>query len=116
MGQPDLDATVRRLQAYEETGAHVLYAPGITTREEIGAVVTSVGRPVNVVMGLRGDALGLHELSELGVKRISVGSALARAAAGAVLLAAEEMQKSGTFTFAQQAIRFSDLGEILDAS
>src|SRR5205814_8035977 len=79
-GRPDLKDTIARLQAYQEAGADVLYAPGLTTKEDIGAVVRSVDRPVNVIMGLQGTQLSLTELSALGVKRISVGSALARAA------------------------------------
>ena len=97
VGRPDLDDTIRRLQAYQEAGADVLYAPGLTSKVDIRSVVESVDRPVNVVMGLQGVQLGLKELSEIGVKRISVGSALARAALGAFLTAAKEMRSEGTF-------------------
>jgi 2-methylisocitrate lyase-like PEP mutase family enzyme len=102
-GRPDLADTIARLQAYQEAGADVLYAPGLAKKEDIAAVVRSVDRPVNVVMGLQGVQLGLADLSAMGVKRISVGSALARAALGAFLRAAREMQESGTFTFAKDA-------------
>jgi 2-methylisocitrate lyase-like PEP mutase family enzyme len=91
----------------------VLYAPGLTTKDEIAAVVKSVDRPVNVVMGLRGVSLSLDELSAIGVKRISTGSALARAALGAFLRAAREMQQHGTFTFAADAVSSRDIGEML---
>src|SRR5439155_12134692 len=84
-GRPDLKDTIRRLQAYQEAGADVLYAPGLTTKKDIAAVVRAVDRPVNVVMGLKGVQLSLAELSALGVKRVSVGSALSRAALGAFL-------------------------------
>src|SRR5262249_33062896 len=87
----------------------VLYAPGLKTREEIAAVVTSVDRPVNVVMGLQGVQLSLAELSAIGVKRVSVGSALSRAALGAFLRAATEMLERGTFTFAEQAANYRDI-------
>jgi 2-methylisocitrate lyase-like PEP mutase family enzyme len=102
--RPDLKDTIARLQAYQEAGADVLYAPGLATKEEIATVVRSVDRPVNVVMGLRGVQLSAEELSALGVKRISVGSALARTALGAFLRAAREMREQGTFTFAKDAV------------
>src|SRR5579859_2139199 len=73
-GRPDLADTIARLQAYQEAGADVLYAPGLKTRAEIEAVVRSVDRPVNVVMGLQGVQLTLAELSDIGVRRVSVGS------------------------------------------
>lgn len=103
-GRPDIHDTIRRLQAYQEAGADVLYAPGITTKEEIAAVVRSVTKPVNVLMGLPGVKLSLADLSELGVKRVSVGSGLGRAALGAFLRAAREMRESGTFTFSEEAV------------
>src|SRR5580700_1265049 len=82
-GHPNLEDTIKRLQAYQEAGADVLYAPGLSNKDEIAAVVQSVDRPVNVVMGLQGVQLSLAELSALGVRRVSVGSALSRAALGA---------------------------------
>ncbi|MGH7467882.1 MAG: isocitrate lyase/PEP mutase family protein [Longimicrobiales bacterium] len=109
VGRPDLEDTIKRLQAYQEAGAHVLYAPGLATRNDIVAVVSSVDRPVNVVMGLRGVQLSLADLSQMGVKRISVGSALTRAALGAFLRAAREMQDHGTFTFANEAVSFQEV-------
>ena len=108
-GRPDLKDTIKRLQAYQEAGANVLYAPGLTTKEDIAAVTSSVDRPVNVVMGLQGSQLSLAELSELGVKRVSVGSALARTALGAFLRAAREMQEHGTFAFAAEAISYRQI-------
>lgn len=109
LGKPDLHDTIERLQAFQEAGADVLYAPGLKTKEDIAAVVQSVDRPVNVIMGLQGVQLGLAELSALGVKRISVGSALSRAALGAFLRAAEEMKQRGTFTFAEEAVSYRDI-------
>jgi 2-methylisocitrate lyase-like PEP mutase family enzyme len=102
-GRPDLKDTIKRLQAYQQAGADVLYAPGLGTKDDILAVVRSVDRPVNVVMGLRGVQLSLRELSAMGVKRISVGSALCRTALGAFLGAAREIREHGTFDFARQA-------------
>ena len=89
----------------------MLYAPGITSLEEIAAVVRSVDRPVNVLAGLKGATLSQRELSAIGVKRISVGGALARAALGAFLRAAEEMQVHGTFTFVNEAANFAWLNQ-----
>ncbi len=109
VGRPDLKDTVKRLQAYQEAGADVLYAPGLTSKEDIVSVVRSVDRPVNVVMGLQGVQLNLAELSGIGVKRISVGSSLSRAALGAFLRAAREMKIHGTFTFADEAVSFREI-------
>jgi 2-methylisocitrate lyase-like PEP mutase family enzyme len=102
-GRPDLRDTIQRLQAYQEAGADVLYAPGLTSKDDIATLVRSVDRPVNVLMGLPGASLNLAALSAIGVKRVSVGSALARAALGAFLRAAREMQQNGTFGFAEHA-------------
>jgi 2-methylisocitrate lyase-like PEP mutase family enzyme len=103
-GRPDLRDTIKRLQAYQEGGADVLYAPGLATKDDIAAVVRSVDCPVNVLMGLQGVQLSLAELSAIGVKRVSVGSALCRAALGAFLRAAREMREHGTFTFAAESV------------
>lgn len=93
-GRVDLDDTIRRLVAFAEAGADVLYAPGLKTREEILAVVKAVApRPVNVLVGSPALQLGLEELAELGVKRVSVGSTLARAAYGAFFSASEALAK-----------------------
>lgn len=115
-GIRDLGDTIRRLQAYQAAGADVLYAPGLTSREEIAAVVSSVDRPVNVVMGLDGARLSLDELRALGVRRVSVGSALSRAALGAFLRAAREMRERGTFNFAQDAISYRELNSMFGAA
>jgi len=113
-GRPDLGDTIRRLQAYEKAGADVLYAPGLSTREDIAAVVSSVNRPVNVVMGLQGVQLSLSELSAMGVKRVSVGSALCRTALAAFLRAAREMREHGTFSFATEAVNPREISAIFD--
>jgi 2-methylisocitrate lyase-like PEP mutase family enzyme len=102
-GRPDLDDTIKRLQAFERAGADVLYAPGLRSREDITRLVGALARPVNVVMGLSGVQLSLDELSAIGVKRISVGSSLARAALGAFVRAAREMHDKGTFSYGADA-------------
>lgn len=114
-GRPDLDDTIRRLQAYEAAGADALFAPGITRPEDIRTVCASVAKPVNVVMGLRGVALSVDELAALGVKRISLGSALSRAALGAVIRAAREIQEHGTFRFAEDALPYAEANALMSA-
>lgn len=111
-GRPDLKDTIKRLQAYQEAGADVLYAPGLATKEDIAAVVSSVDRPVNVLMGLQGVRLSLDELSAIGVKRVSVGSTLCRTALAAFLSAAKEMREHGTFTFAAEAASPKEISAI----
>jgi 2-methylisocitrate lyase-like PEP mutase family enzyme len=113
IGRPDLRDTIARLQAFQEAGADVLFAPGLKSKLEIMTVIRSVDRPVNVIMGLQGVQLSLAELSQIGVKRVSVGSALSRAALGAFLRAAGEMQTQGTFTFAEDAVKYADINRML---
>ncbi len=103
-GRPDLDDAIRRLQSFAEAGADVLYAPGLPSLEAIREVCASVSKPVNVLMGLKGATYSVEELAAVGVKRISVGGALARAALGAFVRAAREVKDKGTFTFAADAI------------
>lgn len=113
-GRPDLKDTIRRLQAYQEAGADVLYAPGLTTKEEIVEVVRSVDRPVNVLMGLRDVHWNLQELSDMGVRRISVGSGLYRVALAAFLRSAKEMRERGTFgAMASEPMYGSDIAKLL---
>jgi 2-methylisocitrate lyase-like PEP mutase family enzyme len=109
-GRPDLPDTIRRLVAFADAGADVLYAPGLKTQEEIEAVVRAVApKPVNVVMGLSGPSLSLDALASLGVKRVSLGSSLARVAYGAFLQAAREVRDKGTFDFARNAVPYAEI-------
>ena len=112
VGKPDLKDTIERLQAYQEAGADVLYAPGLTSKDDIATLVRSVDRPVNVLMGIQGVQLTLSDLSEIGVRRISVGSGLARVALGAFLRAAREMREQGTFSFAEDAVAYRTINSI----
>ena len=112
-GRPDLDDTIRRLQAFEAVGADALYAPGLTRAEDIQTVCAAVRKPVNAVMGLRGASFSVTELAALGVRRISVGSALSRAALGAFIRAAREIQERGTFAFAEEAIPYAQLNDLM---
>jgi len=112
-GRPDLPDTIRRLQAYAEAGADVLFAPGLTTRDEIEAVVRAVApKPVNVVMGLNKASFSLKDLEAMGVRRVSLGSSLARAAYGSFLHAAEEIRSAGTFTFAEGAVSYKTINDL----
>lgn len=112
-GKPDIGDTIRRLQAFSEAGADVLYAPGLPDIEAIRSVCRAVDKPVNVVMGLRGKSYTVAELSEAGVRRISVGGSFARAAFGALARAAHEVRSSGTFTYAEDAIPNADISRIM---
>ena len=107
--RPDLDDTIKRLQAFEKAGADVLFAPGLRDLESIRLVCGSLTKPVNVIMGLPGMTFSLAELADAGAKRISVGSALARLAYGALIDAAKEMRDGETFGFSQRAVGFSEL-------
>ena len=100
-GRDDLADTIARLQAYQEAGADVLYAPGLRGLEDIRAVVGSVDRPVNVLA--RPGAPAVAELASAGVARISVGGAFAFAALGAVVEAARELREEGTYGFWERA-------------
>ena len=115
-GRPDLDDTIRRLQAFAAAGADCLFAPGLTRAEDIRTVCASVSRPVNVVMGLKAAAFSVSELAALGVRRISVGSALTRAALGAFVRAAREIGEQGTFTFADQALPYADASDMVSGT
>jgi 2-methylisocitrate lyase-like PEP mutase family enzyme len=112
-GRPNLDDTIARLQAFEKAGADALYAPGVARAEDIRAICESVTKPVNVVMGLRGAALSVAELSELGVRRVSLGSTLSRAALGAFMRAAREIAQKGTFGFADDAVPFAEINAMM---
>jgi 2-methylisocitrate lyase-like PEP mutase family enzyme len=114
-GRPDLDDTIRRLQAFAAAGADVLYAPGITRAEDIRDVCASVGKPVNVLMGIKGaPSLSLTELAALGVRRVSIGSGFSRAALTAFVRAAREVLDHGTFTFNAETFYMSELTDLFE--
>jgi len=115
VGRPDLAETIRRLTAYAEAGADCLYAPGLRTPEQITAVVGAVKpRPVNVLVG--SDFATVSQLAKLGVRRISVGGALARAAWSGFLHAAKEIAEHGTFTNLGRAVSFAEINDSFAAS
>lgn len=111
-GKIDLQDTIKRLVAYADAGADVLFAPGLKTREQISEVVKAVApKPVNIVLGAAGFDISFNELADLGVKRVSLGSALARAALGAFQRAAVELSQ-GSYGFVNDAVPYSELNNI----
>ena len=112
-GRKDLNDTIQRLQAFQEAGADVLYAPGMTSMDDIATLVKSVDRPVNVLAGMQGVHFDLAELSRVGVRRVSVGGALTRVALGAFLRAAREMKQHGTFTFVDEPVSSGEISNLL---
>jgi 2-methylisocitrate lyase-like PEP mutase family enzyme len=112
-GKTDLADTIKRLQAYADAGADVLFAPGLKTTQEIEAVVKAVApKPLNVLMGISGSQLSVSMLEQLGVKRVSLGSSLSRAAFGALFRAAEEIFQKGTFDFTSEAKPYAELNTL----
>ncbi|HEX8174933.1 MAG TPA: isocitrate lyase/phosphoenolpyruvate mutase family protein [Pyrinomonadaceae bacterium] len=111
-GRHDLDDTIRRLQAFEAAGADVLYAPGLTTLEEVRLVTGALSRPVNVLATLVKGAT-VAQLADAGAKRISTGGALARAAITALLRAGMEMRNFGSFAWTSDAASSSDVKKLL---
>jgi 2-methylisocitrate lyase-like PEP mutase family enzyme len=113
VGRPDLAETIRRLTAYAEAGADCLYAPGLRTKSEITAVVEAVApKPVNALVG--GDFATVAELAAMGVRRISVGGALARAGWSGFIQAAKEISEHGTFSRLAQAVPFQEINQSFD--
>ncbi len=115
VGRPDLAETIARLQAYSNAGADCLYAPGIRTREDIAAVVAAVApKPVNLLLGWASD-MTLRDVAALGVRRVSVGGALARSAWGGFMRAAKLIAEEGRFDGFGDAAQGKDMAEIFPA-
>jgi 2-methylisocitrate lyase-like PEP mutase family enzyme len=110
-GVDDIDDTIARLLAYREAGADVVYAPWLTDLRQITKVVESVGLPVNVLAVPNGPSVA--ELASVGVRRVSTGGLLARAAYGALLDAAQELAHAGTSGYAARAVSTADLEALL---
>ena len=111
IGQTDIGDVITRLQHYQEAGADVLYAPGVIDPNEVRQIVSSVDRPVNVVVGLSGIVPTVDAFKKMGVARLSIGSAFARLAYGEVIRSAESILESGSFTSLKNAMPY---GEIFD--
>ena len=112
LGKPDLDDTIRRLQAFEKAGADVLYAPGLRDLATIRTVAASVTRPLNVVVGMLEPGITAQDLAQAGVKRISIGGALCRLALAHVMKAAREMKEQGSFTWISEMMPVQELKRI----
>jgi 2-methylisocitrate lyase-like PEP mutase family enzyme len=112
-GRPDLDDTISRLQAYEATGADVVYAPGLREVEPIRTLCGAVSRPVNVLASLGPSPLSVEQIAAAGARRISVGGALSRVALGAFLEAARELKERGSFTFMGRAASMQEISTFM---
>ena len=113
-GRSDLDDTIRRLQAFADAGADVLFAPGLPSLEAIRTVCAAVApHPVNVLAGMKGLAFPAAELAAAGVRRISIGGSLARFAYGSFLAAAREVLQSGTFAYVDRALPRNELDSFM---
>ena len=108
-GRPDLDDTIRRLQAFERAGADVLFAPGLPDLQAVRTVCSALSKPVNFMVGIRGKSFTLAELAAAGVKRVSLATSLYRAAMSGLLAAAREAAEYGTFGFVDTALSSADL-------
>jgi 2-methylisocitrate lyase-like PEP mutase family enzyme len=114
-GRADLSDTIRRLQAYAEAGADVLFAPGLPDLDAIRTVCQAVDRPVNVVIGLGAARFTVSELAGAGVRRVSLGGSLARAALGALFRAATELRDHGSCSYADAALPATLIEDLLTA-
>ena len=113
-GKPDLDDTIRRLQAFEKAGADVLMAPGLPDLAAVRAVCAAVKKPVNFMAGIRGKSFSVAELEAAGVRRISLATSLYRAAASALVEAAREVKGSGSFGYLDRALTTPELNGYLE--
>ena len=112
-GNPDLDDTVRRLQAYEAVGADVLFAPGLPDLDAVRRVCRSLAKPVNFMGGIRGKSFSVAELEAAGVRRISLATSLWRAAMSGLLEAAREVKERGTFAYLERSVTTPDIGRYM---
>jgi 2-methylisocitrate lyase-like PEP mutase family enzyme len=108
-GNPDLEDTIKRLQAFERAGADVLFAPGLPDLASVRAVCTAMSKPVNFMAGIKGKSFTVAELEAVGVKRISLATSLYRAAMSGLLAAAREVKEKGTFSYLDRALSTPEL-------
>src|ERR1700726_673467 len=111
--KPDLDDTVRRLQAFERAGADVLFAPGLPDLAAVRIVCSALTKPFNFMVGMRGKSFALADLAAAGVKRVSLSTSLYRAAVTAVFAAAREAKEAGTFSYVETLIKGDELNKYL---
>jgi 2-methylisocitrate lyase-like PEP mutase family enzyme len=112
-GNPDLDDTIKRLQAFERAGADVLFAPALPSLEAVRSVCSAVTKPVNFMVGMKGKSFSVAELTEAGVRRISLATSLYRAAMTGLQSAAREVKEHGTFNFLDQTLTSGDISRYL---
>ena len=112
---PSLDETISRLQAFEEAGADVLFAPGLPDLAAVHAVCRAVSKPVNFMIGIKGRSFSVSELVQAGVRRISLATSLYRAAMSGLLDAAREVKDAGRFSFLDKCVTTSELNELMQA-
>ena len=111
--QPDLDETIRRLQAFEKAGADVLFAPGLPDVDSVRTVCSAITKPFNFMVGIKGKSFSVGELAAAGVKRISLATSLYRAAMTGLLDAAREIMESGQFGFLDRSATTADLNNLM---
>lgn len=112
-GKPDLDDTIRRLQAFEKAGADVLMAPGVPDLESVGTICKSISRPFNFMAGIKGKSFTVAELEAAGVKRISLATSLFRAAMSGVVEAAKEVREKGSFSYLDRTLTTPELNAFM---
>jgi 2-methylisocitrate lyase-like PEP mutase family enzyme len=114
-GNPDLDDTVRRLQAFEKAGAEVLFAPGLPDLAAVRTVCSAVSRPVNFMAGIRGKTFSVAELEAAGVRRISLATSAYRAAMSGLIDAAREVKEKGTFGYLDRTLTTAELNGYMES-
>jgi 2-methylisocitrate lyase-like PEP mutase family enzyme len=112
-GDPNLDETIRRLQAFEEAGADVLFAPGLPDIASVRAVCAAISKPFNFMVGIKGKSFSVKELAAVGVRRISLATSLYRAAMTGFLSAAREVKDRGEFSFLDDSVSTQELNRIM---
>ncbi len=112
---PNLDETIRRLQAFEKAGADVLFAPGLADLAAVRTVCSSLSKPFNFMVGIKGKSFSVPELEAAGVRRISLATSLYRAAMTGFVEAVYEVQKTGTFDFLERSMTTSDFIRLMGA-
>jgi 2-methylisocitrate lyase-like PEP mutase family enzyme len=110
---PSLEETIKRLQAFQQAGADVLFAPGLPDLDAVRAVCTAVSKPVNFMVGIRGKSFSVAELTGAGVKRISLATSLYRAAMSGLLDALSEITQKGQFTFLDRCVTTPELHKLM---
>jgi 2-methylisocitrate lyase-like PEP mutase family enzyme len=112
-GNPDLDDTIARLQAFDKAGADVLFAPGLPDLDAVRAVCSAVAKPVNFMVGIKGKSFSVAQLQAAGVRRISLATSLYRAAMTGLVEAAREVKEQGTFSYLDQSLSTAQLNAFM---